>query len=105
MKLTIEVLNDLVKARVVDDYAIGGAIALTFYVEPQETADLDIYVVFPESDCALITLGPLYEYLQQRGHSPDGEHVSIHGMLVQFLPTDELTGLIESAKFSFTVPA
>lgn len=91
MQRTIQVLNDMVEAGVVKDYAIGGAIALAFYIEPQETADLDIFVLFPESEGTLITLAPVYDYLKQRGHEPDGEHVSIHGMLVQFLGTDELT--------------
>ena len=91
MRRTIEVLNDMVGAGVVKDYAIGGAIAMAFYVEPQETADLDIYVVFPESTGSLTQLTPAYSYLEQRGHHPHGEHVSIHGVLVQFLGTDELT--------------
>lgn len=91
MKQTIQVLNKMVEDGVVGDYAIGGAIALSFYTEPHATLDMDVYVLFPESDGPLISLGPIYEYLRERGHEPKGEHVSIHGVLVQLLPTDELT--------------
>ena len=91
MRRTIEVLNGMVAKGVVKDYAIGGAIALAFYIEPQETADLDIFVLFPDSAGPLVSLGPVYDYLEERGHRPVGEHVSIHGVLVRFLGTDELT--------------
>ena len=103
MKQTIQVLNNMLKEGLLRDYAIGGAIAVFFYTEPQATMDIDIFVHFPESDALLLSLDPLKEYLTQRGHSMEGEHFSIHGALVQFLPTKGLTedALNKAAKTSF----
>jgi hypothetical protein len=92
MKKIVKILNEMVRDNVVRDYAIGGAIAVNFYTEPQVTMDIDIFVHFIESDSPLITLEPLYTYLKERGHKSDGEHMVIHGFPVQFLATDDLTG-------------
>jgi hypothetical protein len=35
-------------ARVVVDYAIGGATAVLFYAEPTRTYDVDVFVTLPE---------------------------------------------------------
>ena len=76
---------------VILNYAIGGAVAATFYMEPVETVDLDVFVVLPNTTSPILTLTAIYDYLARRGHRPAGEHVLIHGILVQFLPTDALT--------------
>lgn len=94
MKKTIKVLNQMVEDGIVSDYAIGGAIALSFYTEPQETADIDIFVHFHhETVTGFINMGPMWDYLTEKhGFSYEGEHINIHGFPVQFLSADELTG-------------
>jgi len=92
MEAIIQVLNEMAGDGIVADYAIGGAIAVSFYTEPQETLDIDIFVAFPAEEQAVISMQPVYDYLEKKGHKASGEHISIHGMPVQFLPTDELTG-------------
>lgn len=42
MKRALEVLNKLVAEGVIRDYAIGGAMGATFYLEPISTMDLDM---------------------------------------------------------------
>ncbi|GMR22327.1 MAG: hypothetical protein BMS9Abin37_0669 [Acidobacteriota bacterium] len=74
---TIRILNEMKQARVIEDYAIGGAIGALFYIEPIETHDLDIFAALPESASGLVTLDGIYRYLQQRGYQPEGEHVVI----------------------------
>ena len=89
MKHALEVLNDLVKAQVIIDYAIGGAMGATFYLEPVLTMDLDVFVLFNDEDNNLLPLQPIYKALAARGYTPD-EHerecINIEGTPVQFLP-------------------
>jgi hypothetical protein len=73
------------EAQVIEGYAIGGAIGALFYIEPIETHDLDIFAALPESESGLVTLEPIYQYLDQRGYHPEGEHVVIDGVPVQVL--------------------
>jgi hypothetical protein len=37
--------NDLVTAHLIEDYALGGALAAIYYVEPFTTYDADIFFV------------------------------------------------------------
>ncbi len=91
MKETIKVINSIRQAGIITDYAIGGAFAMLFYTEPQETFDIDIFVHFPQGDSPIITLDPLKEYLEENGHTIQGEHFFIHGIPVQFLAVGGLT--------------
>jgi len=87
MKQAIQVLNDLLQEGVVNEYAIGGAIAALFYTEPFFTQDLDIFVTFPEpEEGLLITLKPIYDALRKRGYKEQREFVEIEGVPVRFLP-------------------
>jgi hypothetical protein len=81
------VLNELRAERVVEDYAVGGAMAVLFYAEPARTYDLDVFVALPVATDDLLDLSILYGWLRHRGFTPDAEHVLIHGVPVQFLPT------------------
>lgn len=89
MKRSLEVLNDLVEAKIVIDYAIGGAMGATFYLEPVLTMDLDVFVLFNDDESNLLPLQPIYKALAARGYTPD-EHerecINIEGTPVQFLP-------------------
>jgi hypothetical protein len=95
MEKTLQVLNGLVRDGVLKNYAIGGAMGATFYVEPLLTFDLDVFVVLPHTAGGLLTLGPLYAALKQLGYSEEGECVSIEGVPVQFLPA--YNALLEEA--------
>ena len=80
-------LNELEKHGVFSRYAIGGAMAATFYTEPFLTFDLDVFVVLPRTPGGLLTLAPLYEALRARGYSEqENECIRIEGVPVQFLP-------------------
>jgi len=93
MEKTLRVLNDLERDGRLARYAIGGAMAATFYVEPFLTFDLDI-VILPEAR-GLLSLAPLYEALRGRGYSEEHEFVQIEGVRVQFLPA--FNALLEEA--------
>lgn len=86
MKKTLEVINRMESEGVIRRYAIGGAVAAIFYVEPFTTYDLDIFFASDVTG-GLISLAPIYEYLAREGYKAEGESVNIEGWPVQFLPT------------------
>lgn len=83
---TLQVLNRMEADGVIERYAIGGAIAATFYVEPVSTFDLDIFFTFAGAENKFLSLAPLYEYLAALGYQSIGEAIEIEGWPVQFLP-------------------
>ena len=87
MKRTLQVLNEMERDGVFTRYAIGGAMAATFYTEPFLTFDLDVFIVLPRTPGGLLTLAPLYDALRARGYSEqENECIRIEGVPVQFLP-------------------
>ena len=96
VRRTLEILNDVETEGVFSRYAIGGAMAATFYTEPVLTFDLDVFILLPsESGGSVISLDALYGALRKRGYNEEGETVSIEGVPVQFLPA--YNALIEEA--------
>src|SRR6266496_4376539 len=86
MEKTLRVLNRMVREGVIKQYAIGGAVAAIFYIEPINTNDLDIFFHVKETSSKLDILAPLYDYLSKVGYDPRGEAIDIEGWPVQFLP-------------------
>ncbi len=86
MEKTLRVLNRMVKDGVIEQYAIGGAVAAVFYIEPINTNDLDIFFHVKDAGGKLDILAPLYHYLSGLGYKAEREAVDIEGWPVQFLP-------------------
>ena len=86
MKETLEVVNQMVAEGVIKEYAIGGAVAAIYYLEPFDTADLDIFIVTEAAAGALAIIAPVYDYLTGRGYKSEGEFIHVEGQPVQFLP-------------------
>ena len=88
MEATIRILNEMVEAGVLEAYAIGGAMAAVFYVEPVATFDLDVFVLLPpaEREQLVVTFDRQYRWLVDRGYRVTGEHVMIESVPVKFLP-------------------
>jgi hypothetical protein len=82
-----EVLNQLKEESLIRDYAVGGGMAILFYAEPAVTYDLDVFVLLPPSSDLIIRVTPIYERLQAAGFASDMEHIVVHGVPVQFLPS------------------
>jgi hypothetical protein len=102
VKATLEVINRMQADGVIGKYAIGEAVGATFYLEPAATLDVDVFVSLPKTRSgALLTLTPIYDYLQKRGYKSEGEYVVIEGWPVQFLPPSDALGeeaLAQAAK-------
>jgi len=103
IKETIATINQMQTDAVIGPYAIGGAVAANFYpVEPVDTQDLDVFVALePASGQSLVSLTPIYDYLQTRGCQQDAKgDIVISGWPVQFLPVGGDALLEEALKRS-----
>lgn len=90
MERVIELLNRMQAEGIIENFAIGGGIAVIRYLEPYLTDDIDVFispVVVGES--GLISFGGIYSYLEELGYHPYKEYVKIEGWLVQFVPASE----------------
>jgi hypothetical protein len=86
VKDALQKINHMQTDGVIGRYAIGGAVGAALYLEPAATIDLDIFVTLPAVSGGLVTLTPIYEYLQLRGAKVVGEYIEMDGWPVQFLP-------------------
>ncbi len=87
MRETLLLLNQMKSEGILTEYAIGGAVASIFYIEPATTYDLDVFVILPEeSESTLLIMKPLYEWLERKDCKFLGEHILIEGIPVQFIP-------------------
>jgi hypothetical protein len=87
MKATLQIINQMQADGVISSYAIGGAVGATFYLEPTSTFDIDVFVSLKNlPGSLLISLEPIYHYLESRGYKPEKEFILIEGWQVQFLP-------------------
>lgn len=92
----IRMLNEMERDGAIERYAIGGAVGATFYLEPAETMDVDVFVpVSASAGSFIVTLDPVLDYLARRGCEMKGEYVMIGGWPVQFLPTS--AGVLDEA--------
>ncbi len=90
LRKTIEVITRLAERRVIDNYAIAGAVAALAYIEPMLTEDLDILVsvdVFEKRPSGLLLLSPIETALADMGYTErTGLGYKVEGWPVQFLP-------------------
>lgn len=86
-----KLLNELLGAGVITDYALFGAAAQMRYAEPVATLDVDVLVVVPSPD-RIDLLAPIYTFCAGKGYQPEGEAVRVGAWPVQFIPAfDALT--------------
>lgn len=88
MAETLTVLNKLVDDGVIDTYAIAGAVAAYYYIEPTLTEDLDVLIALDRTDTSgLLTLAPILSALGSMGYAEfRDEGIVIGDWPVQFLP-------------------
>lgn len=85
VKRTFELINEMQADGVIYHYAIGGAVAATFYLEPAATLDVDVFVLLANHGETPVSLSPIYEYLKGRVGIEDREHIVLGDWPVQFL--------------------
>jgi hypothetical protein len=74
---------------VVEEYAIGGAMAVAFWTEPTTTFDLDVFALVRQTGL-LVSLTPIYDWAAKRGFPAKGEHIYMAGIPVQVIPAGGL---------------
>lgn len=82
--------NGLVAAGLIEDWALGGALAAIYYVEPFTTYDADIFFI-PTDKGLTAGIPAIYEHLQAQGWQVEREHLLLRGFPVQFLAAAGLT--------------
>ena len=95
MREALQVLLQLRSEGVLAEFAIGDAIAASFYTPAVATEDLDIFAFLTPSPSRLLVLTPLYERLVSLGGRVENEFVVIGAWPVQILPA--YTPLVEEA--------
>jgi hypothetical protein len=83
-------VNGLRAKGLIEQYAIGGAWAATYFSEPIPTEDLDVFCHLP-SQSLLISLSPIYDHLRSLGYkAADGSHAD--SILIEDVPVQFLAG-------------
>jgi hypothetical protein len=82
--------NGLTTAGLIEDWALGGALAAIYYVEPFTTYDADIFFTLKGKDLAA-GIPAIYAHLQSQGWQVEHEHLLIRGFPVQFPAANGLT--------------
>jgi hypothetical protein len=82
--------NGLVTAGLIEDWALGGALAAIYYVEPFTTYDADIFFI-PKDRGLTSGIPAIYAHLRDQGWEVEGEHLLVRGFPVQFLAASGLT--------------
>jgi hypothetical protein len=91
VKEAAKLLNEMVAAKVVSNYALFGALAQMRYTSAVATLDADVLVAIPDGDRRDI-LAPIYRFCEARGYPPEGEAIRVGDWPVQFVPAfDALT--------------
>ena len=92
MEKVIQVLKELVSKKIIESYAIGGAVGVIFYTETINTKDVDIFVAPQMTKSGIVHLGSIYEYLKNAGFVMEGQYFIIGGIPVDFIAAyNELT--------------
>jgi len=82
--------NELVSARLIKDYALGGALAAIYYTEPITTYHADI--IFIATDKTLSAGIPaIYSHLSSKGWRVEREYLLMKDFPVQFIAASGLT--------------
>ena len=80
MEKTLKIIKELKQKRIIQDFSIGGGIAVLYYVEPLLTYDLDIFFIPREE--SIDVLSPIYDYLKKNKEEIPSdlkkEHEKIH---------------------------
>lgn len=82
--------NGLAEAGLIEDWALGGALAAIYYIEPFTTYDADIFFI-PKDKGLTAGIPAIFNQLQSQGWQVEGEHLLVHGFPVRFLAASGLT--------------
>jgi len=79
------VLNELKEKEIIQDYAIGGGLAIIHHNVKYASQDLDVFAIITSEDSFHI-LQPVYKYFRERGHKHKKEHIYVGDIPIQIFP-------------------
>jgi hypothetical protein len=85
MRQVAQLLNDMLAAGLISNYAVFGAVAQMRYTEAVPTEDADVLVEIPGSRGPDI-LAPIFSFCRSRGFHPEGQRIRVGEWPVQFIP-------------------
>jgi hypothetical protein len=85
MKELARLLNDMLAAGVIKNYALFGAMAQMRYTEAVATLDADVLVAVASPE-RMDVLAKVYEFCAQRGFGAEGDAIRVGAWPVQFVP-------------------
>ena len=80
----LKVFNRLKEKKVFEDYAVGGAIAVSYYVEPRATRDLDIFLLTDEEGYELT-----WKRLERLGYEHWEDSIIVEGVPVDIVSSNQ----------------
>jgi len=95
MREALRIVKELKRKHLIEDYAIGGGMAVVFHAEPLLTYDIDVFVIMPPPSGRIVTLTPIYKYVRKKGYKIKREHIIVGEMPVQVIPA--YNALVEEA--------
>lgn len=72
MERIFQLLNEMEAQGLIQRYAIGGGMALMFYVEPILTEGVDIFVLLPPSNSSIIVLTQFMSFYESEATRCEG---------------------------------
>ncbi|MBI5237047.1 MAG: nucleotidyltransferase [Deltaproteobacteria bacterium] len=88
----LEIIKKMSDLKILDRWAIGGAVAVMFYTEPYLTKDIDVFIIAHITNSGIIDMSGIYDWLKKRGYDDfEGQSVLIEGVRVDFVPVFGLT--------------
>ena len=102
IKKLLEALNRAQADGVIDQYAVGGTLGATFYIEPAAVPDAEIFAKLPNERVGSVpSLAPIYQYFATRSDAVEGDFVTIGTWRMRFLT---LANDLEHECFNESVP-
>jgi hypothetical protein len=94
--------NGLVAEGLIENWALGGALAGVYYTEPVATYDADIFFI-PADKSVSAGIPAIYRHLQAQGWVAEGGHLLVQGFPVQLLGAHGLTeeAVLAAAEIEF----
>jgi hypothetical protein len=103
MNEALHALNQIVADRVIQKYAIGGAVGAAFYIEATQTEGIDVFVYLQPSPSGLVTLEPIFAALEMLGGIIEDGYVRFGDWPVQIL-SDATPLIAEAIEAAIDVP-
>jgi hypothetical protein len=95
MRKVFAAFNMMAEKGIIENYAIGGAMAISLHEQPAMTEDIDIFIAYKKG--TLISMSPLFDFMRSLGATEEnGDHLRFAGWLIHIL-SPKSPSLVEEA--------